>query len=133
MLIYCDSMILIYYLDHFGPWQVRASSRLAALRRAGDQLVISDLSRLECRVGPIRRRDNLTLAKLDAFFALADVVQAPLTAVVFDRATEIRAAHGFRTADAIHLAAAIVQGCGAFLTNDARLSKVTGMSVEQLP
>jgi len=31
MLIYCDSMILIYYLDVVGPFHVRAGNRLATL------------------------------------------------------------------------------------------------------
>lgn len=48
MLIYCDSVILIYYFDHVGALQTRAANRLAALRLAKDQIVISDLVRLEC-------------------------------------------------------------------------------------
>jgi hypothetical protein len=36
MLIYCDSVIFIYFLDHIGPLQVRAANRLAALRAAAD-------------------------------------------------------------------------------------------------
>ena len=36
MLIFCDSVILIYFLDHTGPLQVRAANRLAALGAAGD-------------------------------------------------------------------------------------------------
>jgi predicted nucleic acid-binding protein len=73
------------------------------------------------------------LGKFDAFFSLADVIHAPLTTAVFDRATSLRATHGFRTADAIHLAAAIEQRCDQFLTNDARLSKCTDLAIEQLP
>ena len=31
MLIYCDSVILMYYFDHTGPFNVRAANRLATL------------------------------------------------------------------------------------------------------
>ena len=31
MRIYCDSVILMYFFDHTGPFNVRATSRLAAL------------------------------------------------------------------------------------------------------
>jgi hypothetical protein len=64
MLIYCDSMDLIYFLDHAGPWHVRAANRLAAISKVGDSMVISDLVRRECRVTPIRNRDSLALGSL---------------------------------------------------------------------
>lgn len=133
MLVYCDSMILIYYLDHVGPFQDRAANRLALLRANGDQLVVSDLTRLECRVTPIRLGDALVLAKFDAFFALPDVRYAPLTTAVFDRATHLRATRQLKTADALHLAAAIETGCEVFLTNDTRLGDITGTVIEVLP
>src|SRR5438105_4407698 len=86
MLIYVDSVILIYYFDWVGPFQVRAANRLAALRAAGDPVAVSDLTRLECRVRPIRTGDAASLAKFDAYFQLADVHVVPLTAAVYDRA-----------------------------------------------
>jgi uncharacterized protein len=133
MLVYCDSMILIYYLDHEGQFQDRAAARLASIRAVGDQIAVSDLTRLECRVAPIRMGDTLLLAKFDAFFALPQVRYAPLTTAVFDRATYLRATRRLGTADALHLAAAIDAGCGVFLTNDARLGNVDGIVIETLP
>ena len=133
MLVYCDSMILIYYLDHVGPLQDQAAKRLASLRASGDQVVVSDLTRLECRVMPIRLGDVLVLAKFDAFFALSDVGYAPLMTSVFDRATDLRATRQLKTADALHLAAAIEAGCNVFLTNDTRLDHIAGITVEVLP
>jgi len=52
--------------------------------------------------------DTMLLADFDHFFAndLAEVIA--LTRTVMGMATEIRAVHGFHTADAIHLAAAVV-------------------------
>jgi predicted nucleic acid-binding protein len=132
MLVYCDSMILIYYLDLIGPFQVRAGNRLATLQSAGDQIAFSDLTRLECRVTPIRLGDALTLSKFDAFFGLPDLRCVPLTRAVYDRATHIRAIYNFRTADAIHLAAAVEHGCDVFLTNDARLIAYPDIVVEVL-
>jgi uncharacterized protein len=133
MLVYCDSMILIYYMDHIGPFQDRAANRLASLRANGDRLVVSDLTRLECRVTPIRLGDALALAKFDAFFALPDVRYAPLTTAAFDRATQLRATRQLKTLDALRLAAAIEAGCEVFLTNDARLGSIPGIAVEILP
>ncbi len=78
MLVYCDSVILIYYFDHVGALQVRAANRLAALHTAKDQVVVSDMVRMECRVMPIRQSDQMKLALFDDFFTSPDVVQVPL-------------------------------------------------------
>jgi uncharacterized protein len=133
MLIYLDSAILIYYLDGIGPFQARAVNRLTTLRAAGDQVAASDLTRLECRVKPIQLGDTLRLSKFDGFFGLPDVRMVPLTTAVYDRATVIRATHGIKTLDAIHLAAVVEGGCNIFLTNDTRLSSFPDLTVEVLP
>lgn len=73
MLFYCDSVILMYFFDHTGPFNVRATNRLMALAAAGDQLGASDLVRLECRVKPIKDGNSAKLAIYDAFFARPDV------------------------------------------------------------
>jgi uncharacterized protein len=133
MLIYCDSAVLIYFFDHVGQFQARAAARLAALQISGDRMVVSDLIRLECRVMPLRLHDSTKLALFDGFFAQTNVEKAPLTTSVFDRATVIRAIHGFKTFDSINLAAAVTYGCDRFLTNDTRLARFLDITVEILP
>jgi predicted nucleic acid-binding protein len=133
MLIYCDSVILIYFLDTVGPLNVRAVSRMAAMRAAGDVAAFSDRSRLECRVKPLRLGAATTLADFDAFFTRPDVRLLPITPAVFDRATLIRAAHNFKLGDSLHRAAAVEAGCDRFLTNDRRLSSFADITVEVLP
>lgn len=133
MLIYCDSGILMYYFDHVGSFNVRATNRLAALLAVGDRIAISDLVRLEYRVKPLKDANTLKLSIFDAFCARPEVVLVPITTAVFDRATTIRATHNFKLADALHLAAAVEANCDRFLTNDTRLSAFTGITVEVLP
>lgn len=132
MTIFCDSVILIYFLDNVGPLQVRAANRLAALRAAGDRVAVSDLVRMECRVVPLRLGDNLRLAAFDNFFRLPDVQVLSLTAAILDRATAIRARHNYKTADAINLGAAVEHGCDRFLTHDAQLRGFPDIPVEML-
>jgi uncharacterized protein len=72
--------------------------------------------------------DTALLAEFDAAFAAAEL--APMASAVFNRATDIRAAHRFKTPDALHLAAAVEAGCTVFLTNDHRLAAFTGITVE---
>jgi predicted nucleic acid-binding protein len=123
MLIYVDTVILIYYYDHTGTFNTRATNRLNALTAGGDQIATSDLVRLEYHVKPLRIGDHTGLAIFDAFFARPDVRVVPITTAVFDRATLIRATHNFKLGDSIHLAAAVLGGCDRFLTNDGRLRR----------
>ncbi len=133
MRIYCDSVILIYYLEGASTFRTRATTRLNALWAAGDVVAVSDLVRLECRMLPIRLADAARVAQFDTLFLQPNFELVPITAAVFDRATLIRAAHNFRLADSLHLAAAVIAGCDRFLTNDTRLATFTDIVVEVLP
>jgi len=115
MIVYLDANIVIYLIEQPLHWGPRAAARYAALRAAGDEVVISDLLRLECRVGPLRSGNVRMLARFDAFFG------------------QVRATYRFKALDSLHLAAAIVHGCDRFLTNDARLNACTDIAVEVLP
>ena len=133
MLVYLDAVICVYAVEGPPSFQVRARARLATMQAAGDQPAISDLTWLECRVKPIRSGDAVALADMEAFLTAADVVRVAMPTAVYDRACRIRALHGYRLADALHLAATIEGGCGAFLTNDHRLSSFPDVPVEVLP
>ena len=133
MRIYCDSVILIYFLEGIPAFKMRATARLAALQTAGDTLVTSDLVRLECRMQPIRLGNTTALADYDLLFAHPGIERVPFTTAVFDRATLLRATYNFKLGDSLHLAAAIEAGCDRFLTNDSRLSRCTDIVVEVLP
>jgi len=102
----------------------------ARLSASGAVLVASDLTRMECRVKPLREGNADLLKDYDDYFegAVAEIVT--LSREVMDRATQIRAQYGFKTPDAIHLAAAVVSGCDVFLTNDYRLDRFTNIAIE---
>ena len=133
MRIYCDSVILIYYFDHTGSFNVRATNRLTALEAAGDRIAISDLVRLEYRIKSLFNGDKTKLSLFDDFCSQPTVEVVPITTAVFDRAALIRATHNFKLGDSLHLAAAMEARCDRFLTNDLRLSAFTGVPIEVLP
>jgi uncharacterized protein len=132
VLIYLDSNIIIYLLEQPAPFGPRASARVEAMVQAGDGIVVSDLSRLECRSNVIAAGDQVTLAQYDEFFAQAAERVMALTTAVCDRATEIRGRYRFKIPDALHLAAAVEADCQVFLTNDARLNRFSDLTVEVL-
>ena len=133
MLVYLDTVICVYAVEGSPSFQARASARLQAMRAAGDQPALSDLTWLECRVKPIRLGDALALADMEAFLAGSDVVRVALPTAVYERARRIRAVHNYKLADALHLGAAVEGGCGLFLTNDHRLSTFPDIPVGVLP
>lgn len=133
MLVYLDTVICIYAVEGAPSFQTRARTRLGALRVAGDQPAISDLTWLECRVKPIRLGNAAALADMEAFLTASDVVRAPMPTAAYERACRIRAVHNYTLADALHLAAAVESGCGLFLTNDHRLNSFPDITVEVLP
>jgi predicted nucleic acid-binding protein len=127
--IYLDSCVVIYLLEG----EVELSRAVEALIReaaAETELCVSDLTRLECRVAPIRRGDADLLEKYDRFFTSKGIAHLALGSPVFDLATEVRAHHGTKTPDAIHLAAALLGECGSFWTNDRRLSSAAKGRIE---
>ena len=93
---------------------------------------ISDLTRMEALVGPLKSSNATVETSFHAFFARSDVRVVAITAAVCDRAARIRATHNFKPMDALQLAAAVEHGANVFLTADARLRSFTGLTVEVL-
>jgi predicted nucleic acid-binding protein len=129
MLIYLDSNIVVYLVEdvpHFGP---RTAALVAQLADRGDQLAVSHLVRMECKVGALSRGDVALLQDYVTFFSGIALRVLELPSEVFDRAAELRASSSLGAMDALHLAAAIVGGCEVFLTNDQRLAAFPDISV----
>lgn len=126
LVIYLDTAPLIYLVEHVPQFGELVANRLSST----DVIVVSELSRLECRVKPLRDADTALLNDFDRFFdeSVSEVIA--LSHDVIEIATEIRARYGFKTPDAIHLAAAKTSNCELFLTNDHRLDRFTGFRIE---
>lgn len=122
--IYLDSCIVIYLVE--GSIDVRNNIRHRLRQNNGDNRVfyVTDLTRLECRVKPIRNKAHSVLDDYECFFSNEYLVFIPFNTSVFNLATEIRAQYNIKTPDALHLAAAKQGGCETFLTNDIRLQRV---------
>jgi predicted nucleic acid-binding protein len=132
MIVYLDANCVIYFVEQNPVWWPLVTTRLADLRKAGDELAVSDLTRAECLVGPYASGDTAMLANYQGFFSDPAIQVFPLTAGVCERAARIRATYRLKLPDALHLAAAIEHGCGLFLTNDAQLARCKDIPVEVL-
>ncbi len=123
MAAYLDSCVVIYLIEMQEPWHSHVRTRLLPPAGAVPEICFSDLTRLECRVGPLMRGDAQALAEYDDFFAAPGFRRVALDEPAFDLAAELRARHRIGVADALHLAAAIGAGCAEFWTNDLALEK----------
>jgi len=105
--IFLDACAVIY---RYEGSQIQADAVLdavSAAQRADEArvLVVSQLTRLECRVKPLRDNDLRLLAIYDEFFQC--VQQVALSSRVVDRATLLRARYRLKTPDALQVACAL--------------------------
>ena len=125
MRIYLDSAPVIYLIQEVPPYCHFLDSLLSA---EPEKKVVSDITRLECRVKPLRDGRLGLLDEFDRFFEDNEVI--PLSSEIVDRATRVQAQHRFSTPDSLHLAASLVSECDVFLTNDRQLSSFPEITVE---
>jgi predicted nucleic acid-binding protein len=121
MRLYLDASTIIYAIESLPPFRDTVTARIMqAEGTVGGIVITSRLSRLECRVKPLREANAGLLAKYDEFFTRSLVRVAEVTAPVIERATDLRARYGLRTPDAIHLVTAIEEHADQFLTGMPR-------------
>jgi uncharacterized protein len=132
MIVYLDTNIVIYAVEDPPILGAQALARLTAMRGSGDTVMVSDLTRMECLVGPFRTSNAVVESEFRAFFTATGVQVVGITAAVCDQAALIRATNNFKPMDSLQLAAALVHGASVFLTNDTRLSSFMGLTIEVL-
>lgn len=88
MRIYLDSAPIIYLVENITPYVDQLTKQLSS---EDVTQVCSDLTRLECRVKPLRDGETGLLLALDSYFSEIITETVPLTRTVMDLATEIRA------------------------------------------
>jgi len=127
MRLYLDTAPVIYTVENVPIYAQAVDNRLSGFEI---ERVVSDLTRMECRIKPLRDGNMDLLKDFDDFFneVVSDIIS--LSREVIDYATEIRAQFEFKTPDSIHLAAACVSKCDVFFTNDHRLDRFEGIGVE---
>jgi predicted nucleic acid-binding protein len=87
--VYLDASAIIYFVEAESPFHAAAVESVGRFRNDPEsRLVTSRLSRLECRVKPVRDSNKELLSKYDAFFKRRRLVIADITAAVIDRADE---------------------------------------------
>jgi len=121
--VYPDACIVIDLVQGEPALRQRVNAVFSPVSGISPEVAYSDLTRLECRVKSVASANAALLARYDQFFSTPGYIHILLDSAAFDLATELRARHGLKTPDALHLAAAIASGCGELWTNDERLTR----------
>jgi predicted nucleic acid-binding protein len=130
--IYVDANVVIRLVEGDAVTRAPIEARLRPLSGTSPYLLTSRLTRMECRVKPLRAGNASILALFDTFFAGSELQLLEVSAAVVEKATELRAVFNFKTPDALHLASAVVAGATAFLTGGKSLAKCIAVPVEVL-
>lgn len=135
MIAFFDASALIYLIEGNGPFAGKVRRELAAVAKKHPDLgaAVSRLTWLECRVGPMKANDSVTLAAYDAFFARPDLSWVELTRDVVELAAAIRVKNGLRTPDALQAASCLqLSADHVFLSGDKAFKRVGGLNVKLL-
>lgn len=116
-LTYVDSCVII---DAMLNSEERGDIARNAIEGAqADTVCTSPLVELECLIRPFRIGDQQWIAATRG--ALGRFRSLEITARCYELAAHLRAIHGLKTADSLHLATASLGGCNQLWTNDSQL------------
>jgi len=131
--LYLDSAAIIYAVEANPEFSGQTIRRIVEhLQDEDARLLTSRLSRLECRVRPLRDDNQAVLADYEDFFAADRLQLIDVSAAIVERATSLRAQYGFQTGDAVHLATAIEHNVEVVLTGDSAWHRCPDVQVEIL-
>lgn len=125
-----DTSAFIYRIEQTGRWSGVSLDILRALADGQFAGLTSVLTLMEMSIKPVKLgRPEIA----DAYEVLVraiphlDVIEIDARAARVG--AELRARHGLRTPDALHVATAIAHGATAFVTNDKRLRRISEIEI----
>jgi predicted nucleic acid-binding protein len=128
-----DASLFIYLIEKNPTFFAKVEPLFREIDSGAVRGVTSVLALLEVLVRPIEVGATALADDFrNALRMSPNLDLVPMDAAIADLAAGVRARHGFRTPDAIHLATALHVGADAFVTNDARLAAFTDLPVVTL-
>lgn len=131
MKLFLDACSIIYLIESHQQQGQNTRSLITQALQNKAQLVISRLSFLECRVLPLKEKNDDLLKRYNQFFCMPGLQIIELTADVINRATDLRANYSssLRTPDALQMACAITANADRFLTGDKKLLAIQEINI----
>ena len=117
-------MIHAYWLEDHPKYGERVRQIHKTMQQRGDQLCSSPFVLGEVLVGPLKTQNTAAANLIQQFFESEQVTLLPFQPKAARIFAELRADHGLKSLDALHMAVAASAGVDLFLTFDSRLNKL---------
>ncbi|MBX3335903.1 MAG: PIN domain-containing protein [Nitrospira sp.] len=131
--LYLDTNIFIYALEGYSTFRAVLTSLFDALDRHELAAITSELTLAEVLVKPFLDRSiERERAYLQILQPSASLQIVPVTRDVLITAARLRAETNMKLPDAIHAATAQITACSHFLTNDAQVKTIPGLTILSL-
>jgi predicted nucleic acid-binding protein len=125
-----DTMLFVYHFEGNERFGKPAGALLAAAEQGRCSLVTSVLSLLEVLVIPKRHgMTELCRRYRELFSSFPNLSVQPIDSQIAEIAAGLRAAHGIRTPDALHLATALQARADGFVSEDRRLRRIRELRI----
>ena len=133
--LYLDACVFIYSVEKLEPFCTLLEPIWRQAETGFLSLVTSELTIAEVLVTPIRDNDQVLVDIYRELFASSEIQLIPTTRLIWEKTARLRALANLRTPDAVHAAAALQEGCAAFVTNDTvfrRLQSINAIVLRDL-
>ena len=131
--VYLDSNVFIYFLDRNPVYFPLVAPLLEAIDSRDMIGITGDAAVAEVMVRPYQTGDPTLIAGIKSFFGTAGFLSVRShDAAAFDLAAQLRARHGMKFIDALHVATAINAECRFLITNDGDLRSQVAIEIISL-
>lgn len=120
-----DTSIFIYHLEAHPTYQPLTTQILNGVQSGDQEAIVSTVSVMELTVLPWRMNRPEVARQYEALLAhFPHLYLADITRDVARQAAQLRAGYNIRPADALNVAAALVNGATAFVINDKGFNRL---------
>jgi len=129
-LIAFDTAPVIYFVEANPKYDALVTTIFERVENGEMTGITSVISLCEVLIHPIRNQNlNLKQRYLDILQNSPNFFTKSINLATAERAAGLRAKYNLRTPDALQIAAALENGCDAFLCNDKDLKRVTELKI----
>lgn len=128
--LYIETAPLIYYVEEHPTYISRMDAIIEAVDTLNLKVVSSVIILTEVLNQPLKTGNKkLEQEYRDILINSGNYQLVPINAQIAEIAAGLRAKHGLRTPDALHVATAIHRRCDAFLTNDTGIKRINELPI----